>query len=153
MTALTDWVLRHRRWVALAWLLITAAGALAAPRAVDRLSYDFALPGQPAYEANVEIAERFGGGGVDDPLLLVVQGGDARTAVGDVAGRPRRPYPGPGWSRPTPPVPTCSRPRATTWPWRCCTRRSPRDPTRTPARCHGSNRSSRRPRPRAPTWS
>ena len=97
MTALTDWVLRHRRWVALAWLLIAAAGALAAPRAVDRLSYDFALPGQPAYEANVEIAERFGGGGVDDPLLLVVQGGDARTAVGDVAAGPRRQYPGPGW--------------------------------------------------------
>ena len=48
MTALTDWVLRHRRWVALAWLLIAAAGALAAPRAVDRLSYDFALPGQPS---------------------------------------------------------------------------------------------------------
>ena len=49
MTALTDWVLRHRRWVALAWLLVAVAGAWAAPRAVDRLSYDFALPGQPAY--------------------------------------------------------------------------------------------------------
>ena len=94
MTALTDWVLRHRRWVALAWLLVAAAGALAAPRAVDRLSYDFALPGQPAYEANVEIAERFGGGGVDDPLLLVVQGEDARTAVGDVAAQAQKAVPG-----------------------------------------------------------
>ena len=94
MTALTDWVLRHRRWVALAWLLVAVAGALAAPRAVDRLSYDFALPGQPAYEANVEIAERFGGGGVDDPLLLVVQGEDARTAVGDVAAQAQEAVPG-----------------------------------------------------------
>ena len=94
MTALTEWVLRHRRWVALAWLLVAAAGALAAPRAVDRLSYDFALPGQPAYEANVEIAERFGGGGVDDPLLLVAQGEDARTAVGDVAAQAQEAVPG-----------------------------------------------------------
>jgi putative drug exporter of the RND superfamily len=94
VTALTEWVLRHRRWVALAWVLVAAAGAFAAPRAVDRLSYDFALPGQPAYEANVEIAERFGGGGVDDPLLLVVQGEDAGAAVGDVAAQAQEAVPG-----------------------------------------------------------
>ena len=88
MTALTDWVLRHRLWVALAWLIVAVAGGLAAPRAVDRLGYDFALPGQPAYEANVEIAERFGGGGFDDPLLVVVRGEDA--AQVDARGRRRR---------------------------------------------------------------
>ena len=94
MTALTDWVLRHRRWVALLWLVVAIAGALAAPRAVDRLGYDFALPGQPAYEANEQIAERFGGGGVDDPLLLVVQGEDARTTADDVARQAAEAVPG-----------------------------------------------------------
>src|SRR6188474_229524 len=103
MTALTSWVLRHRRWVALAWLLVAVAGAWAAPRAVDRLSYDFALPGQPAYEANVEIAERFGGGGVDDPLLLVAQGEDARAAVGDVAAQAKEAVPGTRVVTPDPP--------------------------------------------------
>jgi RND superfamily putative drug exporter len=76
MTALTTWVLRHRRRVALAWLLVAVAGGLAAPRAVDRLGYEFALPGQPAYEANTEIAERFGGGGFEDPLVFVIGGAD-----------------------------------------------------------------------------
>ena len=101
---------------------------MAAPRAVDRLSYDFALPGQPAYEANVEIAERFGGGGVDDPLLLVVQGGDARTAVGDVAGRAQEAVPGTRVVTPDSPGAEVLAPRATTWPWRCCTRRSTAGP-------------------------
>ena len=57
MRSLTDWVLSHRLVVALAWLLVAAAGAGLASTTVDRLSYDFALPGQPAYEANVEIDE------------------------------------------------------------------------------------------------
>ena len=94
MTALTDWVLRHRLWVALAWLFVAVAGGLAAPRAVDRLGYDFALPGQPAYEANVEIAERFGGGGFDDPLLVVVRGEDAASTVEDVVPRAAAAVPG-----------------------------------------------------------
>ena len=41
MTALTTWVLRHRRWVVLAWVALALAGGLAAPRAVDRLGYAF----------------------------------------------------------------------------------------------------------------
>ena len=94
MTALTDWVLRHRLWVALAWLIVAVAGGVAAPRAVDRLGYDFALPGQPAYEANVEIAERFGGGGFDDPLLVVVRGEDAASTIEDVVPRAAEAVPG-----------------------------------------------------------
>jgi len=43
---LTDWVLRHRLVVALAWLALAATGGALAPTTVDRLSYDFALPGQ-----------------------------------------------------------------------------------------------------------
>lgn len=57
-------VLRHKLLVVVAWLVIAGAGAVTAPATVDSLSYDFSLPGQPAYETNTEIVERFGGGAV-----------------------------------------------------------------------------------------
>ncbi|HET9420093.1 MAG TPA: MMPL family transporter [Nocardioides sp.] len=85
MRALTDWVLRHRLLVALVWLVVAAAGAGLAPTTVDRLSYEFALPGQPAYEANVEIEESFGGGGTEEPLAVVVQGPGAEEGATEVA--------------------------------------------------------------------
>ena len=78
MGRFTRWVLRHRLVVALAWLAVAVVGGVLAPTTVNRLSYEFALPGQPAYETNVEIQQRFGGGGVDDPLALVFSGADAQ---------------------------------------------------------------------------
>ncbi len=74
MKRLIDAVLRHRVLVALAWLAVAVAGVATAPSTLDRLSYDFALPGQPAYEANQEILKQYGGGGLNEPLLLVVEG-------------------------------------------------------------------------------
>ncbi|NHC47173.1 MMPL family transporter [Motilibacter aurantiacus] len=53
-------LLRHRRWVALAWLLVFLAGALTAARLTDRLSYDFSLPGQPGYETEQALIEAYG---------------------------------------------------------------------------------------------
>ncbi len=94
MTALTEWVLQHRRIVALAWLAVAVLGGLAAPKAVDTLGYEFALPGQPAYGANTEIAERFGGGGTEDPLLLVVEGEGAGRHADDVGILARDAVPG-----------------------------------------------------------
>ena len=91
---LSDQVLRHRAVVAAFWLLVALAGGLLAPTTVDRLSYDFALPGQPAYEANTRIADEFGGGGADDPLLVVVEGPDAESGAGDVAGAIEQQVPG-----------------------------------------------------------
>ncbi len=66
-----SWVLGHKIVVVVAWLVVAAAGALTAPTTSESLSYDFSLPGQPAHETNTEIVERFGGGGLNDPLLLV----------------------------------------------------------------------------------
>ena len=83
MSRLTDWVLRHRLLVALAWLAVAVAGGATASTTVDRLTYDFDLPGQPAFETNQDIAATFGGGGVDDPLVVVVRGDRAeRDATG-----------------------------------------------------------------------
>ncbi len=85
MNRLTDVVLRHRLIVALAWLVVAVAGAATASTTVDRLSFEFDLPGQAAYETNQKIIEEFGGGGLTDPLLLVVTGRGASERAEQVA--------------------------------------------------------------------
>ncbi|MGY1855438.1 MMPL family transporter [Modestobacter sp. SYSU DS0290] len=104
MSRLTDWVLRHRRLVVLGWLAVAVVGGVLAPRTIDRLGFDFSTPGQPAYEANVDIVERFGNGGGADPLMVVVtapEGARVTGARGELAalyGRLQQP----GWRVATP---------------------------------------------------
>jgi RND superfamily putative drug exporter len=101
MARWTGFVLRHKRLVMLAWLVVTLVGGALAPTAIDRLGYDFGLPGQPAYEANREIEKRFGGGGAVDPLLVTVtvpegrsvDEAEVRAELGAAFGRLDRP----GW--------------------------------------------------------
>jgi RND superfamily putative drug exporter len=78
---LSDWVLRHRLLIAAFWVLIAVAGAVSSPTTIDRLGYEFALPGQPAYETNQRILAEFGNGDGEDPLLLTAEGDDAAAAV------------------------------------------------------------------------
>ncbi|QIG42101.1 MMPL family transporter [Nocardioides anomalus] len=85
MERLTDWVLRHRLLVVLVWLAVGVAGGATTTTTVDRLSYEFALPGQPAYETNEAIAQQFGGGGLDEPLLIVARGDDAAATAQQLA--------------------------------------------------------------------
>ncbi len=80
MTVLARFVIAHRRWVLLAWLLLTVAGAYGAPKATSALSYDFGLPGQHGYEANQQILRQFGSGGDNAPVLLVVTDATRRLA-------------------------------------------------------------------------
>ncbi|GAB6902107.1 MMPL family transporter [Kineosporia succinea] len=94
MSRLTDTVLRHRLLVALVWLVVAVAGAATAATTVDRLSLEFQLPGRPAYEANQQILQQFGNGGLNDPLLLVVDGNEAATTASDVAAAARQALPG-----------------------------------------------------------
>jgi putative drug exporter of the RND superfamily len=79
MAGFTDRVLRHRWLVIAAWVVVAAVGGALAPTAINRLSYDFGLPGQPAYEANRDIRERFGNGGQADPLVVTVTVPEGRT--------------------------------------------------------------------------
>ncbi|MFQ1000539.1 MMPL family transporter [Modestobacter sp. SSW1-42] len=72
MVRLTDWVLAHRRLVIAVWAVLAVAGGALAGTTVGRLGFDFSTPGQPAYEANVDIAEQLGTGGAVDPLLVTV---------------------------------------------------------------------------------
>ena len=86
MTVLARFVIAHRRWVLIAWLLLAAAGAYGAPKATSALSYDFGLPGQHGYEANQQIVRQFGSGGDNAPILLVVSGGHHRLAPASASG-------------------------------------------------------------------
>ncbi|MEU8793650.1 MMPL family transporter [Streptomyces sp. NPDC048643] len=79
---LTDFVLRHRLLVLVAWLLLAVIGGYAAPKATAALSYDFGLPGKPGYETNKQLVERFGSGGDNAPVLLVVGDGHRHVPSG-----------------------------------------------------------------------
>ena len=95
MKRLTDAVLRHRLIVALVWLAVAVAGGATASTTTDRLSFEFALPGQAAYETNEQIIEQFGGGGgLIDPLLLVITGEGAAGRADEVAAAARDAVPG-----------------------------------------------------------
>jgi RND superfamily putative drug exporter len=56
----TRFVLRRRRWIIAAWIIIFVAGMPAAGAVPDRLSFDFSLPGQEGYETEVKLAEAYG---------------------------------------------------------------------------------------------
>ena len=72
MRSLSGLVLRHKRLVGLAWLAVLVAGLAGAGRVSSRLSTDFALPGQPSYEAAAAITRTYGNGGDARPLVPVV---------------------------------------------------------------------------------
>ncbi|MEV7625163.1 MMPL family transporter [Actinoplanes sp. NPDC089786] len=73
MAAITRWVLRHRLLVMLAWLALTAAGALAAGPTTGAMTQDFgALPGRSGFATNQEILRTYGNGGASDPVVLVL---------------------------------------------------------------------------------
>ena len=84
MEALARFVVARRWWVVGGWLLLAVLGGVGAPQATGALSYDFGLPGQPGYETNQQIVERFGSGGANAPILLVV--GDGSASVDASAG-------------------------------------------------------------------
>ncbi|HLX78686.1 MAG TPA: MMPL family transporter, partial [Acidimicrobiales bacterium] len=65
-------VIRNRRKVACVWLVMFIAGGFAASHISKRLSYDFSLPGQPAYVTGQKIMNVFGNGGTTNPSVIVV---------------------------------------------------------------------------------
>src|SRR5665213_2646890 len=76
-------VIRHRRRVMLVWLVCFGAGGYAASQLTHRLSYDFSLPGQPAYQTGVKILSLYGNGGNTTPSVLVVTVPTGQSVKGD----------------------------------------------------------------------
>jgi RND superfamily putative drug exporter len=103
MSALTRWVLAHKRIVVVFWLAITIAGAAAAGPASRALDPEFSVPGREGWTTNVAIAQRYRGtGGTSQPLLPVVtlprgttvNSPGVRAALARIDGRLRRALPG-----------------------------------------------------------
>jgi RND superfamily putative drug exporter len=72
MSALSEFVLRYKVVVVLFWFAVFACGVFASSEVGDRLSQDFSFPGEPGYEANVDILNKYGNGGPGNPLVSVV---------------------------------------------------------------------------------
>jgi RND superfamily putative drug exporter len=96
VSALTRWVLAHKRLVAAFWLVLTVAGAAAAGPASRALKPEFSVPDREGWETNVKIAQQYRGTGGDSaPLIPVVTlprgaGVDAPAVRRDLAQLDRR---------------------------------------------------------------
>jgi RND superfamily putative drug exporter len=85
MTSLTTFVLRHRMLVVVAWVAVAVAGAMTVSTSAGRLSKGFATPGTAGYGANLDILQRLGVDGNEQPSLGVLHlppGQSMRTASG-----------------------------------------------------------------------
>lgn len=74
MTALTRWVLSHRKLVVAFWILVTLVGIATAGPASRAMNQKFSVPGREGWETNVQIQKLYRGtGGNATPLVTVVQ--------------------------------------------------------------------------------
>src|SRR5882757_10603483 len=53
-------ILRHKLAVVVAWLLLSATSIATIGQLGPRLDYTYTTPGEPGYEANLKITQRFG---------------------------------------------------------------------------------------------
>jgi RND superfamily putative drug exporter len=72
MQSIAEFVLRHRRWVIVTWLVVVIAGVMLTQRTNDRLVIDFSLPGQPGTQTANQIDREFHAGGKTSPFVLTV---------------------------------------------------------------------------------
>ncbi|MFI0373362.1 MMPL family transporter [Actinomadura sp. 1N219] len=81
-----EFMLAHRRLVMVFWLVVAIAGAAVSGPVSERMTTDFALPGEPGGKTAEQITETFGNGGYTAPYLVTVSYPEGRTAAGDQAG-------------------------------------------------------------------
>ncbi len=72
MRRLAEAVLRHRRRVVVAWLLIVVVGIALTGQTTKRLMIDFSLPGQPGTDTANQIDAEFHAGGKTQPFIVSV---------------------------------------------------------------------------------
>src|SRR3712207_5380073 len=80
MHRLTSHVLRHKRAVAIAWLVLTIIGIGASGPASEALDQRFSVPGREGWETSQEILKIYGNGGESPPLVPVVRLPEGTTA-------------------------------------------------------------------------
>ncbi len=88
MTAITRWVLAHKRIVIAFWVILTLVGGAASGPASKALKQKFSVPGKEGWETNQQIAKLYKGTGDNSaPLVPVVKlpaGQTAQSAKGDL---------------------------------------------------------------------
>jgi putative drug exporter of the RND superfamily len=73
VTALTRFVLAHKRLIAGFWTVVALAGLVGSGRASEALESSFSMPESKAFATNEEIERLFGSGGTTPTLVAVVQ--------------------------------------------------------------------------------
>src|SRR6478672_12438758 len=72
MTKITPFAIRHRKLVALVWILLAAGGVLTLSSTTGRMTHTFATPGNPGYDTNLRILQTFGVDGNEQPTIAVL---------------------------------------------------------------------------------
>ncbi|HEY7890872.1 MAG TPA: MMPL family transporter [Solirubrobacteraceae bacterium] len=83
ISRLARWVLAHRRIVIAIWVLVFVVGGMGAGSVSKRLSFNFALPGQPGYETAKQISHTYGNGGESPSSVVVVTAPAGRTIAAE----------------------------------------------------------------------
>jgi RND superfamily putative drug exporter len=72
MNGLTAFVLRHRKLVMLAWLVVAVVGVATLSSTTKRLSTEFKMPGEPSYVASTKINTLYHQEGDSTPVVVAV---------------------------------------------------------------------------------
>ena len=79
MKQITEFVLRHKRAVAIAWIVLTLIGMGAAGPASEALDQRFSVPGREGWDASQEILRVYGNGGETLPFVAVAKLPEGKT--------------------------------------------------------------------------
>ncbi|HEX2125757.1 MAG TPA: MMPL family transporter [Thermoleophilaceae bacterium] len=79
MRRITDFVLSHKRLVAVAWIVLTLIGMAAAGPASEALDQRFSVPDREGWETSQEILRTYGNGGETLPFVAVAKLPEGRT--------------------------------------------------------------------------
>ncbi|MGC8464461.1 MAG: MMPL family transporter [Acidimicrobiales bacterium] len=79
----TRWIIGHKKIIFSLWIVIFVLGGISTASFEKRLSYNFALPGQPGYATSQIINQVWGNGGANPPAIAVItaSGGQSVTPL------------------------------------------------------------------------
>ena len=80
---LARWALSHRRLVIAIWIVAFVVGGMGAGSVSKRLTFNFALPGQPGYETAKQISRTYGNGGESPSSIVVVTAPAGKTIAAE----------------------------------------------------------------------